>query len=819
MKTQFLYGLLFIFISTFANGTNYYISNSGNDSNDGRSPDRAWKSITKVNTSSFQPGDSVLFRKGDKFSGTIIVKNNGTITKPIVYAAYGIGDLPEFSGFERLTNWNNYGNGIYFANTKAKKSLNMVVVNGLNTGIGRHPNDNYLTIDQYANGVLTDNEINEQINWVGATLALRSSKFTLEKRVVNSQNGKQLVFTPTDYNFGYTNGYFFQNHLKTLDKFGEWFCDGGKLYVYFGNNNPASQDLYVSITDTFALLRYKKHITFQDLSVKGYNEQVFTINSSSNIKIKNCNINFSGNYVVWGGSNWGATSENFLLENCTINNTNTSPIVLYNEFGSAKIINNKINNSGVINGMKKEGGKYAAISTWQTDKLLIEGNEIKNTGFNAICFIGDSITIKNNYIDTFCINLDDGAGIYTYSGSKADDNAGFVIDGNIVMNGIGNSDGTRDNEKAAFGIYLDDATDHTIIRNNTVYNCAYGGIYLHNNQHIILDNNLIINNMYQLFINHGSGVPTMPMRNITSTNNTFVSYTSNQKVIYYVTIESAYISMGEFSNNKYFNIETDNPIFTLSLKGWGNAKNYTLNTWAQITQLDSNSSSKMPSNTIPNYFLAINPSRQNSNISLPNIKMVDSKGTSFFNTTKLLPFQGRFLFNAKYDEQIISLKKGWNLISFNLICQNDSPISLLSPLFVSESFEKIQNQKGQSIELISKDSLLNNIQKINFIEGYKLKVSKDDTLKLQGYFYENPQTIQLKKGWNLMPILLKDSIDAQEFFNNLIQSEILVKAKDEKGQTLENYSVFGNWKNNIGYLKPGRSYEVKVKYDTEIVFE
>lgn len=42
--------------------TNYYIDNlNGNDSNSGQSVDKAWKSLTKVNAKTFQPGDSILF--------------------------------------------------------------------------------------------------------------------------------------------------------------------------------------------------------------------------------------------------------------------------------------------------------------------------------------------------------------------------------------------------------------------------------------------------------------------------------------------------------------------------------------------------------------------------------------------------------------------------------------------------------------------------------------------------------------------------------------------------------------------------------------
>ena len=76
-------------------GTIYYVSNSGNDSNDGRSPDSPWKSLNRVSSASLNAGDGVLFKRGDTFRGCII-------TKPgVTYAAYGKGDKPKFYGWDK----------------------------------------------------------------------------------------------------------------------------------------------------------------------------------------------------------------------------------------------------------------------------------------------------------------------------------------------------------------------------------------------------------------------------------------------------------------------------------------------------------------------------------------------------------------------------------------------------------------------------------------------------------------------------------------------------------------------------------------------
>ena len=46
-------------------GTAYYVSNEGDDGNDGLSPETPWQSIERVNNAALQPGDAVFFRRGD----------------------------------------------------------------------------------------------------------------------------------------------------------------------------------------------------------------------------------------------------------------------------------------------------------------------------------------------------------------------------------------------------------------------------------------------------------------------------------------------------------------------------------------------------------------------------------------------------------------------------------------------------------------------------------------------------------------------------------------------------------------------------------
>ncbi len=87
-------------------GTTYYVSCDGDDSNDGTSPEKAWKSIYRVSNTWLYPGDGVLFRRGDLFRGEVQ-------TRPgVSYGAYGEGEKPKFYGWDedlaRAELWEKY---------------------------------------------------------------------------------------------------------------------------------------------------------------------------------------------------------------------------------------------------------------------------------------------------------------------------------------------------------------------------------------------------------------------------------------------------------------------------------------------------------------------------------------------------------------------------------------------------------------------------------------------------------------------------------------------------------------------------------------
>lgn len=82
-----------------AAGTVYYVdSANGNDSNNGTSTATPWKTLSKVNNTTFQPGDRILFRAGGIWNGQLWPKGSGSAGMPIVIDQYRTGPKPIING-------------------------------------------------------------------------------------------------------------------------------------------------------------------------------------------------------------------------------------------------------------------------------------------------------------------------------------------------------------------------------------------------------------------------------------------------------------------------------------------------------------------------------------------------------------------------------------------------------------------------------------------------------------------------------------------------------------------------------------------------
>ncbi len=602
-KVCTLFALFVLSVTTQA--VNYYFSSIlGNDSRSAiqaKNPATPWKTINKVNSyfSHFLPGDSILFRRGDTFYGSLTIKKSGTAGLPIVFSCYGDPalNIPQITGMIALGSWSNKGNGIWESNCSGGSSVNVVLLNGAFQVLGRYPNSNatnkgYLNFESHSgSGSITDNQLSASPNWTGAELVIRPNRWVVDRDSILLHSGTNIQFnsatgyTPID-NFGY----FIQKSINTLDQTGEWFYNTAtkKMDVFFGTSNPQYSTVQASILNNLITLNGENNISFVNLALTGSNKDAISISSAQNITISNCTILYSGANALSGTNTQGLR-----IQSNRISETNNTALSLSNSCSGSFILNNVITNTGIHAGMGQSGNDtYEGI--WISgDNNTIENNTIDSTGYIGIDFSGNNTLIKNNVISHFTQTKDDGGGIYTWTGaSNLNPSSNRVISGNLVLYGTGAGEGTDEPlYLPSEGIYMDDNTGNVTISGNTVAGCGNNGIYLHNAHNITVRQNTLYNNTKQLDMGHDGNCPNCLVVNNSLMDNILVSAQTTQPVFGLESISNDLSDFGAFDSNYYCRPFDDNQTINNTYVASGSQVNVSedLAMWQAAYQKDPHS--------------------------------------------------------------------------------------------------------------------------------------------------------------------------------------------------------------------------------------
>lgn len=137
IQVRFL--LTFLFLCTLeeiVDGKNYYFSSSiGNDSYtaaQAQNKSTPWRTLAKLNASFsiINPGDSILFKRGESFQGSIFVTKSGTSSSPITFSSYGSGALPVIT-LSTITGWSGPTGSIYKAAFKTSPKVSIFYQDGI----------------------------------------------------------------------------------------------------------------------------------------------------------------------------------------------------------------------------------------------------------------------------------------------------------------------------------------------------------------------------------------------------------------------------------------------------------------------------------------------------------------------------------------------------------------------------------------------------------------------------------------------------------------------------------------------------------------
>ncbi|MFG1704424.1 carboxypeptidase regulatory-like domain-containing protein [Nonomuraea sp. M3C6] len=184
-------------------GTTYYVdATRGDDSASGRNDEHPWKSLGKVNDTTFRPGDRILLRAGQRWTGQLWPKGSGSSGAPITVDTYGRGGKPRIDGAGQV------GDVVRLFNQEYWTIRNLEVTNEVPaTGTpgenlrdlrGIHVSgDNSQTLDGFVIDGVAVHDVTGQVNWIGGDISGNAPGIRFQTGWDGSKKTGGIVFDTT----------------------------------------------------------------------------------------------------------------------------------------------------------------------------------------------------------------------------------------------------------------------------------------------------------------------------------------------------------------------------------------------------------------------------------------------------------------------------------------------------------------------------------------------------------------------------------------------------------------------------------------------
>lgn len=645
-ELSILFSILLIIFSCNSYAVNYYLSTSGDDSNVGTSMNNPWKSLNKLNALVPKPGDSIFFKRGDEWNGTIAVNMWGFEGKNVFYGSYGEGPKPKIYGSEPIIGWTRHSGNIYKASIE--KNITQLFVGNNKMKAARHPNSGYFFITNTSGTIsLTTNELDASVNYTGAKWFGRTNYFTTSLLDVKISNSRTLTLNKAPrFPLKFGLGFFLMNKLEFLDQAGEWYFDEPAKTVYLwieDGDSPENYNVRGSVHKDGLYISGKGYITISNIHFLQQAEKGIHLRNSDNIIIDNNEFSFADGYGIYSLTEAaGLTITNNTIigvnhygmylraSNSLISDNNLSKIALFDYIG---LTGTGEDNFG--------GGIYLAGVNGNNK---VRYNRITETGSSGILFSKPNNIIEYNFIKSVCLLKSDMGGIYTswYNRAAPQGPEGSIIRNNIILNVKGEKYGYTSQRHMGEGIYIDESVVGVTVENNTIAYCTNSGIKLHKTENTTIRNNLIFDTRQSIHILNSEGTG----KNQISDNVMIVARTSDDYLKRQVVINE---SSGNalYEGNVYVNLHKGEETFLRGSSYCNFIK------WKSLTGVEKNSEflveAVMPGER---EILIFNDTKQDIIIDLGNKNYKDIKGRKISQKIVLSPFTSTIVIGKITDKFI-----------------------------------------------------------------------------------------------------------------------------------------------------------------------
>lgn len=534
------------------NATNYYLANAGNDNNTGTSSGSPWKTITKLNTVIYAPGDTVFFLSGDTFRGSILISQGGNTGVKIAFTSYGSGNKPIISGANSIINWTLAGS--YYQANFTQTVVNFFV-NDKEQILARYPDEgSYLTVDAATNNYIQDATLTGISSTIlnASQVCVHTAEWCWEKSEISSSAGNKIIYlTPTlqiptaDY------GYFLYDDTTYLTSVKEWKYDASASKIYYkpSSGSPNTLSCEASVRPYgIAFAANVSEIVISDISFEKQAAAGIGILDSTNQNIIIDDCYFAHQYIT----GIDVQGKNIEIKNSYFREIDGFAVYIQEKGFKANIHHNTFRNNGGFrnSGVGAEINLSAIRGSYFVDSCHIHHNDIDSVGYCGIAMDGQYNLIERNIIKHAMLINNDGAALKSYGvNSKFN-----VFKNNFVSSSDGNIDGTPSGDHFITpAIYFDFDVSNCTIQENTIYDRIQKGIFLNagtNNNTVI--GNVVYGGNFSIDYN---GVPnpnhSTPMGGMTVKYNSFFAKDADAYIVRMIDNTGGY-NHGIVDENYYF---------------------------------------------------------------------------------------------------------------------------------------------------------------------------------------------------------------------------------------------------------------------------
>jgi parallel beta-helix repeat protein len=594
----------------------YYVdAATGDDSNPGTVA-APFKSFARLLSVRLASGEGIYLHCGSVWREALNLGFTQLVdgSKISVYGT-GCGKMPpritgsdDFSG-----QWTLGANGVWSRSVPAgTPKIARLFINGTPLRTAQWPNDDVVAHASTTaapsragfTASTTDAAMLANKDLAGATAHLSTEPWTVESVPVNSFSAATGHFTlgsATVFAEPAGGGYVLQDKLWMLDAPGEFFHDTTHNVLYMippssiapGAVNSSAVE--GAVRDGAVTLGQRRSLDISGLAIDMTRKDGFVLNDAPNALVSN----ISSSHHARGGMRIFSTTP--VVGNDRNANISSSVFSDNQIIGVDAINANRVTlKSSSVSDTGMIGWPGTALAgVWLADGGVLTGSTVSRSAYNGVRFSGtDGSTVTSNDVNDYCLRLGDCGGIYTWNGPKGSsktENQVSRVAGNRLKSTI-----TSASPAAVAGIYLDDYSMGTTVRNNTITGGQYGVLIHNGSNHVIDSNRLWLNTKASLWATmdqtdanwmNGNTIIGNQFVPLSSANGTFPALPHFQPA-YAVQFWSSLDGIGsvangsnKFTGNQYINVHSSSvpPIQALSS---GTMSTYTTGQWHKIASTD-----------------------------------------------------------------------------------------------------------------------------------------------------------------------------------------------------------------------------------------